>query len=74
MKTSKTWEDVEVGDVVRHPTDKDIGVVLDIHTHPEGGDKFYSIHWMKDGLLHLMRYTPLEILTDTFCPGDISSA
>lgn len=73
MKTSKTWEDVEVGDVVRHPTDKDIGVVLDIHTHPEG-DKFYSIHWMKDGLLHLMRYTPLEILTDTFCPGDISLA
>ena len=73
MKTSKTWEDVEVGDVVRHPTDRDIGVVLDIHTHPEG-DKFYSIHWMKDGLLHLMRYTTLEILTDTFCPGDISSA
>lgn len=52
---------IEVGDVVRH-TDGDIGVVLDKMEREPDDETLYAIHWMGDGLLHLMLYENLEVL------------
>ena len=67
---------IEIGDLVLHP-DGDIGVVLDrMERYEEEAvdDTLYVIHWMQDGFLKMTRYDNLEVITDTFCPGDISSA
>ena len=72
MEPTKAWKDAVVGDIVKHPSDGDIGVIIKIYTDAEG-DKYHSIFWQKDGLMSLMRYRPLEVITDTICPGDISS-
>jgi hypothetical protein len=63
----------KVGDIVRHPADGDIGVVLSICNELEG-DAFYAIHWMKDGHRGHVRYKDLQLLTDTNCPGRKDSA
>ena len=68
MKTSKTWEDAVVGDVVRHPSDGDIGVIIKIYTDQDG-EKYHSINWVRDGFVNLMKWRPLEVITDTNCPG-----
>jgi len=68
VKTSKTWEDAVVGDVVRHPSDGDIGVIIKIYTDQDG-EKYHSINWVRDGFVNLMKWRPLEVITDTNCPG-----
>ena len=72
MKTNKTWEDAVVGDVVRHPGDGDIGVIIKIYTDKDG-TKYHSINWVKDGFSNLMKWRSLEVITDINCPSDISS-
>ena len=53
---------IEIGDVVKHPEDGDIGVVLDKMTQVSTGDSFYAIHWLKDGFMELSRYDGLEVI------------
>lgn len=68
MKTTKVWEDAVVGDVVRHPSDGDIGVIIKIYIDQDG-EKYHSINWVRDGFVNLMKWRPLEVITDTNCPG-----
>ena len=53
---------IKIGDIVRHPNDGDIGVVVDKKDSVTTGDTYYAIHWARDGFFPITSYDSLEVI------------